>query len=172
MFSEVAEIAQVKHQLGQFQQLLKTEVILVLNFMKIHCHYLLIAQRAKLLNFWMLKTVAIVGQGHCSCTLLNLLASFFHSPTFWKCSLTNPCCSSCFHFHSCPLILKYIPHQLSRNKQPQCYRKATSPFNQSLLSNQRTNCERVILPSSQSKINKKYSLHWPISIQSFCPLCY
>ena len=32
-FSEVAEIAWVKQQQGQFQQLLKTQVILILNFL-------------------------------------------------------------------------------------------------------------------------------------------
>ena len=32
MFSEVAEIARVAARLGQFQQLLKTRVILILNF--------------------------------------------------------------------------------------------------------------------------------------------
>ena len=32
MFSEVAEIALVAARLGQFQQLLKTRVILILNF--------------------------------------------------------------------------------------------------------------------------------------------
>ena len=37
---------------------------------------------------------------HCSHTLLNLLGSFFHSPTFWKLSSSTPCFSSCFHFHS------------------------------------------------------------------------
>ena len=55
------------------------------------------------------KTVTIVGRGHRSRTLLNLLASFFHSPTFRKRSFTTPCCSSCFHFPSGPLILRYIP---------------------------------------------------------------
>ena len=37
---------------------------------------------------------------HRSHTLLNLLGSFFHSPTFWKLSSGTPCFSSCFHFHS------------------------------------------------------------------------
>ena len=32
MFSEVAEIARVAQRLGQFQQLLKTQLILILNF--------------------------------------------------------------------------------------------------------------------------------------------
>ena len=32
MFSEVAEIARVAQRRGQFQQLLKTQVILILNF--------------------------------------------------------------------------------------------------------------------------------------------
>ena len=31
-------------------------------------------------------------------TPLNLLGSFFHSPTFWKLSSSTPCFSSCFHF--------------------------------------------------------------------------
>ena len=36
MFSEVAEIAQVAARLGQFQQLLKTQVILIFNFTRPH----------------------------------------------------------------------------------------------------------------------------------------
>ena len=36
MFSEVAEIALVATRLGQFQQLLKTHVILILNFTRPH----------------------------------------------------------------------------------------------------------------------------------------
>ena len=36
MFSEVAEIALVAARLGQFQQLLKTRVILILNFTRPH----------------------------------------------------------------------------------------------------------------------------------------
>ena len=63
----------------QFQQLLKTQVILILNFTRIHCDYFLITCRAKLLNFLM-----CLGLGHRSCTLLNLVASFFHSPIFLK----------------------------------------------------------------------------------------
>ena len=84
----------------------------------IESNYLLITYRAKLLNFLMFKTAAIVGRGHRSQTLPNLLASFFHSPTFWKHSLTTPSCSSCFHFCSRLLILRYIPRQLSRNETP------------------------------------------------------
>ena len=37
MFSEVVEIVQVAQRRGQFQQLLKTQVILILNFTRIHC---------------------------------------------------------------------------------------------------------------------------------------
>ena len=40
-----------------------------------------------------------------------------------------------------------------------CYRKTTSRLNELLLGHLRTNRERVILPSSRSKIKKKYSLH-------------
>ena len=36
MFSEVAEIARVVQRLGQFQQLLKTQVILILSFTRPH----------------------------------------------------------------------------------------------------------------------------------------
>ena len=36
LFSEVAEIALVAARLGQFQQLLKTRVILILNFTRPH----------------------------------------------------------------------------------------------------------------------------------------
>jgi len=61
MFLQVAKIAQVVQQQWQFQQPLKTQVILLLNFTRIHCDYLLITQKAKLLNFWMLKTATIIG---------------------------------------------------------------------------------------------------------------
>ena len=36
MFSKVAEIARVTQRLGQFQQLLKTRVMLILNFTRPH----------------------------------------------------------------------------------------------------------------------------------------
>ena len=81
----------------------------------------------------MLKTAIIVGQGHLS---LNLLASFFHPPTFCTRSLITPCCSSCFHFLYCPLILPYIPGQLFRNETP-LLQKKTSHLNRLLLGNLR-----------------------------------
>ena len=74
-----------------FQKLLKlpesrndddTQVILILNFTRIHCDYLLITWRAKLLNFWILKTATIVSQGHPSRTFLSLLRLFHHSLFF------------------------------------------------------------------------------------------
>ena len=37
MSSEVVEIVQVSQRRGQFQQLLKTPVILIPNFTRIHC---------------------------------------------------------------------------------------------------------------------------------------
>jgi len=86
--------------------------MLILTFARIPCHYLLITKRAKLLNFLMLKTATIVGRGHRSRTLLNFLASSFIRTFFWKRSFTTPCLSSCFHFRSRPLILRYIPRQL------------------------------------------------------------
>ena len=138
-------------RLGQFQQLLKTRVILILNFTRIHCDYLLITQGAKLLNFWMLETATTVGRGHPSRTLQNFLASFFHSPIFWKRSFITPCYCSCFHFRSCILIVRFIPRQLSETRR-HCYRKTTARLNKKLLSNLRTIRERVILPSSRSKI--------------------
>ena len=95
------------------------------------------------------KTVTVVGRGHRSRTLLNLLASFFHSPTFWKRSFTWPCYSLCFQFRSCRLILRYIPRQLSRNET-----RLLQTNNELLLGNLRTNRERVILPSSQKKLRK------------------
>ena len=101
----------------------------------------------------MLKTATIVSRGHRSRTLLNLL--FFRSHTFWKRSFTTPWCSSCFHFRSCLLILRYIPRQLSRNETPLLPEETTSLLNKLFLGNLRTNHEPIILPSSQSKINKK-----------------
>ena len=70
----------------------------------------------------------------------------------------SPCYSSCFHFRSCPLILRCIPRQLSRNETP-LLQKTISRLQKLLLGNLRTNGERVILPSSQRKIKKKYPLH-------------
>ena len=105
------KIARVAQRRGQSQQLLQTQVILILNFTRIHWDYLLITQREKLLNFWMPKTATVVGRGHRSRTLLNLRASFFHSHTFWKRSFTTPCYSWCFHFRSCLVILRCIPRQ-------------------------------------------------------------
>ena len=118
MSLEFAEIARVKKRRGHFQQLLKTQVILILNFTRIHYDYLLITWRAKSPSFWMLKTATIVGRGHRSHILLNLLANFFHLPTFWERSFTTSSYFSCFHFPSYPLILRYIPRQLSRNETP------------------------------------------------------
>lgn len=40
VFSEVAEITQVVQRWGQFQQLLKKQEILILNFKRIHCDYM------------------------------------------------------------------------------------------------------------------------------------
>ena len=114
----IMKISRVAQRRGQSQQLLETQVILILNFTRIHWDYLLITQREKLLNFWMPKTATVVGRGHRFRTLLNLRASFFHSPTFWKSSFTSPCCSSCFHFCPCPLNVRYIPCQLSGNESP------------------------------------------------------
>ena len=61
MFSEDAEIAQVTQQQGPSQQFLKTLAIKILNFMRIHCDYLLITKRAKLMNFQMHKTEMLFG---------------------------------------------------------------------------------------------------------------
>ena len=105
----------------------------------------------------MLKTATIVGGGHRFRTFLNLLPSFFHLPVFWKRSFTTPCCSSCFHFCSCPLILRYIFLVNYLQARRHCYRKTTRPLSKLLLGKLRTNRERVILLSSQSKIKKKYS---------------
>ena len=116
------------------------------------------------LSFLMLKTATIVGGGHRFRTFLNLLASFFHLPVFWKRSFATRCCSSCFHFCSCPLILRYIFLVNYLQARRHCYRKTTPPLSKLLLGKLRTNRERVILPSSQSKIKNKYSLHWPISV--------
>ena len=112
------------------------------------------------MNFWMLKTATMVGRGHHTGTLLILLASSFHSPTFWKRSFTTLCYSSCFHVGSCPLM-----YSLSTISKRHRYRRTTSPLNKQLLGNLRTNRERVILPSLQSKIKKKNT---PFIDQSAC----
>ena len=88
----------------------------------------------------------------------NLLAKFLSFAHFLKTFFHHSACySSCFHFRSCPLIIRYIPSQLSETRR-HCYRKTTSRLNKLLLGNWRTNRERVILPSSQSKIKKKNTL--------------
>ena len=63
-------------------------------------------------------------------------------------TFTTPCYSSCFHFR----------YALSTISKRHCYRKTTSRLNKLLLGNLRTNRERVILPSSLSKINQKNTL--------------
>ena len=110
----------------------------------------------------MLKTATIVGRGHRSRTLLNLLTSSFHSPVFWKRSFTTPCYPSCFHFRSCPLIFDIFLVNYDISKR-HWYRKTTSRVNKLLLGNLRTNRERVILPSSQSKSKKKNTLFVDLS---------
>ena len=78
---------------------------------------------------------------------------FLSSHTFWKRSFTTPYCSSCFHFRSCPLILRYIISIYLKTRR-HCCRETTSRLNELLLGDLRTNRERVILPSSRSKIKK------------------
>ena len=137
----------------QFEQLLKTRVILILNFSRIHCDYLSITQRAKLLNFSILKTAAIFGRGHRSRTLLICLqGSFAH---FLK---TFSHHSELFFVFSFSLVLLSSSVNYLETRR-HCYRKTTSRLTKLLLGNLRTNRERVILPSSRSKIKKKYSLH-------------
>ena len=74
-------------------------------------------------NYWISKRMVklrqcLVEDWHRSRTLLNLLGNFIHSPTFWKRSSSTPCFTSCFHFRSYLLILRYNPRQLSRNETP------------------------------------------------------
>ena len=110
MFSEVAGIARVAQRRGQFQQLLKTQVvILILNFTRIHCDYLLIIYREKLLNCWSRRTFSYFSKFVCKfLTFDHFLKTFSHHSVL----------SFVFHFRSCPLILRYIPRQLSRNETP------------------------------------------------------
>ena len=142
MFSEVAENA--------ISATSETQVILTPNFTRIHCDYLLLTYRAKLLNFSMLKTATILGLGNRSRTLLNLLARFFHSPIFLK-----------KFFHHSVLFFLFSFSLLSFSSS--IYSSSTvskrdaivTKKNKMLLGNLRTNRERVISPSSQSKIKKK-----------------
>ena len=85
-----------------------------------------IEESKKLLNFWKHETATVFGREHHPLILLNLLGSFFHSPSFWKRSSCTLCYSSWFHFHSCPLILRYIPRQLSQNETPLLQRNSLS----------------------------------------------
>ena len=58
----------------------------------------------------------------------------------------------------CPLILQFIPRQLSRNETP-LLQKSNFRLNKLLQGNLRTNRQRVILPSSQSKMKKEKILY-------------
>ena len=106
---------------GQFQQPLKTQVILILNFTSTKCDDFVVnkieSRITEFLNALKLRQ-SIVGREHRCRNFLNLRASFFQSPTFWNRPFTTPCYSSCFHFRSCPLILRYITCKLSRNETP------------------------------------------------------
>ena len=63
MFSEVAKIALVTARLGQFQQLLKTRVILILNFTLPHA--------ITYTDLLILHTVTTVSHSTLFCTLVN-----------------------------------------------------------------------------------------------------
>ena len=68
-----------------FQQLLKTQVILVLNFTPPHVVTCYIQKEGKTTQFLRThKTSTVSGRGHHSRTLLNWLRSFFRSPPFFK----------------------------------------------------------------------------------------
>jgi len=58
----------------------------------------------------MYKTATVFGRGHRPPTLLNLLGSFFHSPTFslFQRSSSTSWFPSRFHLASCLFILRYF----------------------------------------------------------------
>ena len=83
MFSEVAEIALVTQRRGQFQQLLKKTCDINPSFYKDPLRLLVNNMEGKIPEFLnALKLRQLLVEGHRSCTHLNLLASFFHSPIF------------------------------------------------------------------------------------------
>ena len=140
-----------KPDFGQFQQLLKTQVILILNFTINYCDYWLMSP--KLLNFWMYKTATVFGRECRSHILLNLPGSFFHSPTIRNVPLVL--CpflhvfvfALAFYFFGIFLVNCF---ETTRH----FYKKTTSRWHNLLLGNLRTNRVRVILPSSQTKLRK------------------
>lgn len=123
----------------------KKQVIFALNFTRIHCHYLLITKREKLLNFWLWSATVYRSR------TLNLLGSFFYS-----CSSSATCFSSWFHFPSCLLILRYLLRRLYISKRDTIVKtifyQQVRHYHKLLLGNLSINCERVIWLSSQAKL--------------------
>ena len=132
---------------GQFQQLLKTQVvILILNFTRIHCDYLLIIYREKLLNCWSRRTFSYFSKFVCKfLSFDHFLKTFSHHSV-----LSFVFSFSLLSFNS---SIYFLVNYLETRRH--CYRKTTSRLKKLLLGNLRTNGERVILPSSRSKIKKK-----------------
>ena len=87
----------------------------------------------------MLNTATIVGGGHRSRTFLNLLANFFHSPTFLKHLSPLRAVLRLFIFAFRLLILQYIPRQFFRNETPLLQKKNTSRLNEEQLASRKFN---------------------------------
>jgi len=120
----------------------------------------------------MLKTATIAGQGHRSRTLLNLLASFFIRPLF-ETSSHHSVLFFVFSFSLLSFNSSIYSTSTISKREAIVSEKKTSRLNKLLLGNLRTNPERVILPSSRSKIRKKKTLFVDQSaFSNFCPLYY
>jgi len=143
VFSEVAEIAWVAQWQGQFSiSCFDFHILIPYDVITVIC----IIQKS-----WIsLERDEIWQKGK---RYSSSLLKAFQIRLFFKTSI--------FHFIG-TLILRYFPLKLLYlEMRRHCCRKTTSWLNELLLGDMRTNCERVILPL----LRKKYSLHWPISIQ-------
>ena len=84
MFSEVAEIALVAARLGQFQQLLKTRVILILNFTRPHA----ITYTNSLDNLAILANLPICCTMEKSCNRISVRMLSCQKGTFSCCAIS------------------------------------------------------------------------------------
>jgi len=80
----------------------------------------------------MYKTATVFGREYRSHTLLNLLGSFFHSPTSSKCSSSTLSFPSCFHF---ALVFFFFDIFLINYLKTRCHcnRKTTSWYHKLFL---------------------------------------
>ena len=96
------------------------------------------------------------GREHRSRTLLNLLGSFFHSPTSSKCSSSTLSFPSCFHF---ALVFFFFDIFLINYLKTRCHCNTEKQLLDTISCSKATwgrIREWVILPSSQAELRKSY----------------